>query len=262
MIDKLNAPKIAKLFVEKKQFLTNKLGRSFKRELLLYEFGGENPDPVICEAINQYLSAEWHLRRFLQENSVITGVSDHQVRVELEALAKKNVDETDDWDSIDDERLLELEDTLLSDWRSPKEWVLDFLKAQPLISVSQLPVRLQELVIEARKCYAFCQPNAVIALGRMILEFAISDIWDRVGKFEAPESDDFHSDYKPNKLANFVLGATGPLRKKYRDLYNTGCDVIHSSENHSDGKTDALSYLRDVLEFVADRYAAHSNILT
>lgn len=131
-----------------------------------------------------------------------------------------------------------------------------YLQAKPLVAVGELPARLQELIAEARRCYAFGQPNAVMTLCRMILEFAITDIGVRIGRFPAPESlDDFYGAYPPKERADKLLGKRSPRRKRFKKLYDAGSKAIHSSTDEA--PYSALGYLQAVLEFVSDEYAVH-----
>lgn len=258
MIDKQTAIKFGKLFVDSEKFLSEKLGGNLRSQLSLYEFIETHPDPAICEAINQYLRAQWHLRRYLQENPSFTEVSDPAVRAALKALAAENADEAREWDSIPDERIDELAAKLLWDWWGPSDYVFRYLQTKPLISVSRLPARLLELVNEARQCYGFGQPNAVMALGRMILEFAITDIGVQKRLFPAPESlKDYYKKYPPFDRADRLLKKGSDGRKDFRKLFNTGSKIIHSSKDRSDALTDALTYLCNVLEFVSNQYAIY-----
>lgn len=256
MINHPRAIEIAAEFLRLRSALEMKLGQDFEKEILIYDFLHDKPDPLVSEALRRYRASKWALCRFLQEQDSVPEVDEREIRDLFEALASKNLDEANEPDFVWDKRMEELEETLLWQWWGPREYVQAYLKAKPLVAIGELPVRLQELIAEARRCYAFGQPNAVMAVCRMILEFAITDIGVRIGRFPAPESlDDFYSAYPPKERADKLLGRKGPRREKFKALYDAGSKAIHSSTDVS--PYSALDYLQAILEFVSDEYAIH-----
>ncbi|MCG8599008.1 MAG: hypothetical protein MI807_02600, partial [Verrucomicrobiales bacterium] len=191
---------------------------------------------------------------FLEDQDTVPQVADQQVRLLLMRLADKNLDEFSEEDFCGSKESEDLQEKLLWQWWGPGDYVQGYLQARPLIATCDLPYRLQEMVGEARRCYAFGQTIAVMALGRMILEFAITDIGVRTGRFPAPDSlDDYYKAYPPFTRADKLLGETGPRRAQFRELYDAGSKSIHSSSEEF--SEHPIGYLRKVLDFVSDQYA-------
>jgi hypothetical protein len=122
------------------------------------------------------------------------------------------------------------------------------------------PPRIVEILDEAKTCYITNQRNAAIALGRMMLEHAIIDIGVRLGQFPEPESvEDFYKIYPPYARADLVLGLDSTSRRRFRDLYRSGSQVIHSS--HEQGVTDVAAFLEEVTRLIGDVYTANHRAL-
>ncbi|MCB1065981.1 MAG: hypothetical protein KDN20_24065 [Verrucomicrobiae bacterium] len=227
--------------------------KEYETNRVLYEFGGLKDDSH-QEKFQNLDALEFALRRFIQQRETVSEIRDQGARQLLMRLADKNLDDASDPDFCTSEENERLQQTLLWEWWGPSDYVRAYLQARPLIAVCELPSRLQELVGEARRCYAFGQMNAVMALGRMILEFAITDIGVRTGRFPAPESlDDYYRAYPPFTRADKLLGNTGPRRTQFRKLYDTGSKSIHSSSQEP-GESP-IRFLREVLDFVSNEYA-------
>lgn len=228
-------------------------GAEFETNKSLYEFV-ELKDASHREKFEQLCIIEFALRNFLQQQETIDGIEDQTAHSVFERLSEESATEAEDSDFFLDDQIDNLEEAVLWSWWGPREHVQRYLQAKPLITVTDLPARLQQLVAEARQCYAFGQPNAVMALGRMILEYAITDIGFRVGKFSNPDTlEDFYKAYPPYERADKLLGSTGPRRNKFRNLYDAGSRSIHSSKDEE--SRAALEYIREVLGFVSGEYA-------
>jgi len=247
LITKDRAIELALIFLELESELQSAYpDGEFETHRFLYEFI-DLKDVSHKEKFEQIDIIENVLRRFLQEQETVDEVKETKARDILVRLSGLNVDESEHI-ALDDHQN-DLQEAILWDWWGPKEHVQRYLSAKPLVAIEKLPGRLKDMVTEARQCYAFAQLDAVMALGRMIIEFAITDIGFRIGRFPAPKSlEDYYDAYPPRERADLLLGKTGPRRNKFRELYNEGSHSIHSSEDAD--SSVALNYLRDILEFV------------
>lgn len=141
---------------------------------------------------------------------------------------------------------------------------LDLLRTErglPRLSNTPLiPDRARGLFNEARECVLLDKGNAAIALGRMLLEFTITDIGIRIGQLPDRKTlEQSYADYPPHKQANRILGTGTPRRTRFWEMYNEGSSVIHSSCDAS--IAGAGLYLARVCKFVEDEYSIHRNQL-
>lgn len=209
----------------------------------------------------QFLELTLRLPSLLRGRVVIDGISDKNTRKMIEYVIEMNAKEAldtlqdDDYEARDPN---ELHGGAAWDFvyrlGDPAEQYLNFIRTSPVVAAVDIPERIRELLEEARICFAVGQGNAVMALGRMILEFAITDIGIRIGRFPEPDSlEDFYKAYPPYERADTILGTGGPRRAKFRRLYDTGSKTIHSSPESSGSVP--LQFLEEVIAFVNEQYA-------
>lgn len=140
------------------------------------------------------------------------------------------------------------------DLGGPQDMLLRYRQISTIVTSTTIPTRTKELLEEAKTSYAVGQTHAVFALGRMILEAAVTDIGVRSRRFPEPESlEDFYGEYPPGKRANELLGTKGYRRKEFRQLYDAGSKAIHPS-SQSIG-IEPLEYLDRVVIFMSNEYA-------
>jgi len=219
----------------------------------------------LIEVISEASCLEEELMNSIGEADVIDGLTDPRSRaviaelktkirlrieeeMEADLLTMTSEEEGAAWDAVYD----------LID--SPKELLLNRRRAAVVVSLASIPQRIQEILDEAKTCYITNQRNGAIALGRMMLEHAIIDIGVRLGQFPEPESvEDFYKIYPPYARADLVLGLDSPARRKFRDLYRAGSQVIHSS--HEQGVTDVAAFLEEVTRLIGDVCTANHRAL-
>lgn len=224
------------------------------------EFEGEILEEIL--GLNmQVIEIESRLRLLLRGQGIVSGISDPNVRQMIESLIERNRAETLEKLESDDEESRDpnyLHGGAAWDFvyglGTPAEQYLNYNRTTSIVSLAAVPPRIHELLEEARICFATGQGNAVMALGRMILEFAITDIGVRIGRFPQPDSlQDFYKAYPPYERADKLLGTGGPRRDRFRKLYDAGSKTIHSSRE-SEGSVP-LQFLEEVIAFVNNEYA-------
>mgnify|MGYP000935196383 CR=1 FL=1 len=201
------------------------------------------------------------LQGLLRGKGVIDGISDQNTRRMVEMLVEMNAKEALDTLQDDDDEARDPNElhggaawNFVYNLGTPAEQYLNYIRTSPVVAATAIPARIHELLEEARICFAVGQGNAVMALGRMILEFAITDIGIRIGRFPEPDSlEDFYKAYPPYERADTILGTGGPRRAKFRRLYDTGSKTIHSSPESSGSVP--LQFLEEVIAFVNEQYA-------
>ena len=198
----------------------------------------------------------------LKRAGAIGNVKNPEVRAVLHRLSEK-IDSEVEKELQNDDFEFDSEDEWNDDaWDfvfsqgGPKEQYLNYLRISPILTSTDVPTRIVELMEEARSCFANGRMIAVIALGRMILEVAITDIGERKGLISREQSlKDSYRFYPPppSKVADKLLGKKGsPRREKFRKLYDEGSAEIHSKSGAGVGP---LNYITRVVEFVNNEYA-------
>lgn len=221
--------------------------------------GNESEELVSSRA--QFYELVHRLPSLLRGKAVVDKISDESIRrlvaafMELNAKEALDTLQNEDYEARDPN---ELHDGAAWDFiyklGAPADQYLNYLRTSSVVAAAEIPERIRELLEEARICFAVGQGNAVIALGRMILEFTITDIGVRIGRFPEPDSlQDFYRAYPPYERADTILGSRGPRRETYRRLYDAGSETIHSSRESSGNPP--LQFLEDVIAFVNNEYA-------
>lgn len=208
------------------------------------------------------MELEKQIEEALRYSGVIQNIRDPKVRSALlefsREMEKKVVADLED-DQLDvhsDDDLADRAWDFVYSLGGPKEQFLSYLRVAPIIVGTEVPQRISDLMEEARTCFATGQIIAVVALGRMMLEVAISDIGERKGLISREQS--LRESYRnypppPSTTADKLLGPKGsPRRRKFKDLYDQGSAVIHSKR---DAGVSPLDYLKKVVEFVNNEYA-------
>jgi|GEM_PF-3365924 len=221
--------------------------------------GNESEELVSSRA--QFYELVHRLPSLLRGRGVVDKISDDSTRRLVEAFMEQNVKEA--LRTLQDEDHEARDPNELHDgaaWNfiyklgDPADQYLNYIRTSSVVAAAEIPERIRELLEEARICFAVGQGNAVMALGRMILEFAITDIGVRIGRFPEPDSlQDFYKAYPPYERADTILGSGGPRRDKFRRLYDAGSKTIHSSRDSS--KNLPLHFLEEVIAFVNAEYA-------
>ncbi len=212
----------------------------------------------ILELTIPLLELEKNLIEKIEGSDVIDCLSNPQIRSAVLDLVEKSrgvaEEELDKGElEMDDDLANEAWDFVYS-FGTPKELVLRYRSLSSIVAVTEIPERVSTLVREAKTCYVMGQYIAVMSLGRMMLEYAITDIGVRRGLFPAPDSlEDFYKAYPPFERADRLLNKDGPRRAEFRSLYNAGSKAIHSS--HEEPGYSPLKYLEEVLSFVGNEYA-------
>lgn len=202
-----------------------------------------------------------HLIEMVSHRDVIDDISDPMVRsgvVRLIRESRKSIDREleDDPLEMDWDTECEAWDDVYALVGSPKEFFLNQRRVSAIVALAEIPARIRELFEEAKTCYVTGQYNAVMALGRMMLEYAVTDIGIRLGRFPEPDSvDDFYRDYPPYERADRVLGTGSPQRKRFRDLYRRGSQAIHSSKDRD--QSTGANFLEEVIAFVGEIYTVN-----
>ncbi|MBP6603768.1 MAG: hypothetical protein KA250_18280 [Verrucomicrobiales bacterium] len=221
------------------------------------DFEGEVFDELAV-LIFQFNEVDSRVRSRIRAGGVIDGLPDESTRRTVQALVEKNVREAVDALEEEDRDFDPSDNYEAGDFAaslgSPEEQYFSYHRTASIVSLAEVPRRIHELLKEARICYAIGQSNAVMALGRMILEYTITDIGVRIGRFPEPDSlSDFYRAYPPHERADKILGTGGPRRDRFRRLYDIGSKTIHSSRDS--GGNVPLEFLEEVIAFVNNEYA-------
>lgn len=215
----------------------------------------------LTSLVGQVVDLESRLRSMLRGRGIVDGIPDERTRCMVQKLIEKNAAEAvatlvDDDDQARDP--YELHDgaawNFVYNLGAPADQYLNYVRTASIVSHAELPKRIHELLEEAKICFAIGQSNAVMALGRMILEYTITDIGVRIGRLPEPDSiKDFYKNYPPYERADTILGTAGPRRDRFRKLYDAGSKAIHSSRDS--GENVPLVFLTEVIAFVNNEYA-------
>ena len=187
----------------------------------------------LVEHVVEFVTLERRLISTVADGGVIDHLSDPRVRGAVLRLMEKGRDEIDEELSedpleMDDEMQDQAWDLVYALIGSPKELLLNRRRISSIVALAEIPERIRELFEEAKICYVTFQQNAVMALGRMMLEYAVTDIGVRLRLFPEPETvDDFYREYPPYERADRVLGKGSGRRQQFRDLYQSGSQAIH-----------------------------------
>lgn len=214
------------------------------------------------------LVEEWKLEESLihtfwqMEDDVIDCLNDPRARIVVSKLmekSRKNIDtllrDEGFWE-MDQEDENEAWNAIYDLIGSPLEFLCNRRRVNKIVTLASIPMRIRELLTEAKTCFITNQTNAVYALGRMMIEYTIIDIGVRLKLFPKPNSvDDFYDKYPPFERANLVLGKGSPCRKRFRDLYTQGSRVIHSS--HDRINEDLSTFLEETIKLIGDVYTAN-----
>lgn len=213
----------------------------------------------------EFVKLERELIALVSDRGVIDHLSDPQARASVLRLigkSREEIDEklTEDPLEMDDETADRAWDLVYDLIGTPKELLLNMRRVSAIVALAEIPQRIRELFEEAQVCYVTDQQNAVMALGRMILEHAVTDIGVRLKLFPEPDTvDDFYREYPPYDRADRVLGKGGNRRQQFRDLYRTGSRTIHSSRDLEQAGT--ADYLEEVIKFIGEVYTVNHHQL-
>ncbi len=219
----------------------------------------------MIEVVSEFVPLEAELLNSIKNADVIDGLVDPRSRpiiADLKRMVRESLDERAEEEPYDMtwEEEGEAWDAVYNLIGTPKEFLLNRQRTASIVALATIPGRIVEILDEAKTCYITNQRNAAIALGRMMLEHAIIDIGVRLGQFPEPESvEDFYRTYPPYARADLVLGLDSPNRRRFRDLYRAGSQVIHSSHEH--GELDVATFLEEVTRLIGDVYTANHRAL-
>lgn len=164
----------------------------------------------------------------------------------------KNSDECIEMTSLNENEINDLSSKILFNWFGPREYIEGLIEIGLLITNVDIPINLKRYVDEARKCYAFQQYNAVNALSRIILEYAMRDIAIRKNYITVIENPlEFYKKYPPKILINKV--SKNELKSKVESLYYDELSPqIHGLRNTID--RDIKIELKDTIIIVEELY--------
>ena len=234
-----------------------------KLKALVIPYSDEAMLPYCKLLVERWKLEESLVHPFAQmDDDVIDSLNDPRARSvisELMEKSRKNIDtllrDEDLWE-MDQEDENEAWNAVYDLIGSPKEFLYNRRRVRKIVTLASIPKRIRELFSEAKICFITNQTNAAYALGRMMIEYAIMDIGVRLRLFPEPSSvDDFYDKYPPFERANLVLGKGSPYRTRFRDLYNQGSRVIHSS--HDRINEDLSTFLEETIKLIGDVYTAN-----
>ncbi|MEM6914929.1 MAG: hypothetical protein AAF491_00080 [Verrucomicrobiota bacterium] len=217
----------------------------------------EDSDTLI-ELICEQTVLGLQLREIVTDREIIDDITDPHVRGVVLQLMQKGVEEIDrelgdDPLEMDDEMQNEAWDLLYELTGGPKHLLLNHKRIQAIVALAEIPERLRELLEEAKICFATGQQNAVLALGRMMLETAVVDISERLGLEERRRNlKESYKDYPLYEKRNDLLGKGSDQWKTFKRLYDQGSKAIHSSPQSESSL--AAEYLEQVIRFVGEVY--------
>lgn len=138
-------------------------------------------------------------------------------------------------------------------------WAADYTERMLSLPVTftkeRLPEMLAELMEEARRCFAFQNYTASIALCRTMLERTVTDLGVELGKIPPPTDADIFGKYPPYERFDIVLGKHSTIRRRIRKLYRYASQVIHGSE--AADEEDARKAVGSSLKLVAEILDTH-----
>lgn len=204
------------------------------------------------------LDVEQELRGRVAGSDVIDNLKDSKLRSAVRALVQKGAEaareELEEGELEMDSATEDAAWDFIYGFGTPKELLLRYRSLASVVATAEIPKRIHLLIREAKECYVLGQENAVLALGRMTLEYAITDIGVRRKLFPEPASlKNFYDDYPPRNRADLLLGEGGPRRQRFRRLYSAASQAIHPLKDAPD--ISVLQFLEEVLEFVGNEYA-------
>ena len=147
---------------------------------------------------------------------------------------------------LDDSEVEELGLGLFYSWYSHYEYVRALAELRPLIPGCAVSSTLKRLVGEVRRCYAFQQFDATLAMCRALLEASARDIGERRGVIRPKVTYDWK--FLRNRISS------GLLNKKLEDLYKRLSEVSHARREAS--AREALSAVRETLSTIEELYKA------
>ncbi len=124
-----------------------------------------------------------------------------------------------DWDELD-----QLASDELYSWFGPTGYIERLIEIGALILDVHVPPKLEFLVEETRRCYAFEQHIAVYSLCRTLLESAMRDICLRTGGIRENRNP------RPCALIKHLSKDDTALRKRIENLYGRLSHIAHGSK--------------------------------
>ncbi len=237
------------------------LGRQIRQsdsppcEEIFAEVSSKMVDRIVLEA---------RLVEAVSSRAVIDDLTDPRVRGGVMRLVQKGREQIDQelsepWE-MDWETECEGIDDIYALVGSPKEWMLRQKRVSNIVALAKIPERIHELLEEAKICYTTGQQNAVMAVGRMMLEYSVTDVGVRLNLFPEPGSvDDYFRKYPPYNRADLLLGEGSSRRQQFRDLYRQGSQTIHSSKDNERGGGE--KFLEEVIQFIGEVYTVNHHQL-
>jgi hypothetical protein len=156
------------------------------------------------------------------------------------------------FDELTDAEIEELGSAHFYSWFSHHEYIRNLYGLGTLIVTASIPDRVQVYLEEVRRCFAFQQFHAVLALCRAFIEAVARDICEQRGLIGARGGAVIDiTERKFNPLISAITDAA--LRKRANSLYyGLASPVVHGTRSVS--RNDAREAIKETLSLVEDLY--------
>jgi hypothetical protein len=155
---------------------------------------------------------------------------------------------------LPDDELSDIAHEQFYSWIGPIDIAERLYKIGALILAVPTPNTLENYVTEARWCYAFGQYMAVYSLCRTILETAIREIGQEIGKLPRDEGNVKHDVLRRfHRMKEIVVPLD--LANEVDEIYLPTCYIVHGRT--AVGHEDASEMLRNTLKCVQKLYEYH-----
>jgi hypothetical protein len=166
---------------------------------------------------------------------------------------------------LSNQELEELGSEFLYSWTSHYEFVEALYEIGSLIlATGQVPQALEQLVDEARHCYAFQQYNAVSSLARTMLEVAMRDLLLRWKVLPSDFNNVQHLQTRAPAIYDLIekfcgtCAAAASLRERLHAIRKEGNAVVHG--RRAPDRDAARALLRDTLLVLHQAYETLSEV--
>ncbi|MCB1133178.1 MAG: hypothetical protein KDN05_18800 [Verrucomicrobiae bacterium] len=123
----------------------------------------------------------------------------------------------------------DLYEFLLSEY-SPHEYARRLVQTKPIVTLTELPHEVIELVSEARRAYCLRLPTACISVCRSAIECAVVNIAVRIGRIKPTDTP--HQLTMCAKISSLIgadLTSKSPFRRELDEFMAESSSVIHNS---------------------------------